>query len=40
MITQSVAQVPMTIGANPKSAPILRSIGPNPHKPGLERPHV
>ena len=40
VITHSVTQVPTTSGANPKSAPICRSSGPNPHRPGFERPHV
>ena len=40
VIIHSVTQVPTTICAKPKSAPICRSIGPNPHKPGFERPQV
>src|SRR6185295_17639506 len=34
-----VTHAPMTTVPKPKSAPILRSAGPNPHNPGLERPH-
>ena len=37
--TYSVTQAPITSGAKPKSAPMLRKAGPKPHKPGLERPH-
>jgi hypothetical protein len=40
VITHSVTQAPTTSCANPKSAPRLRSIGPNPQSPGFDRPQV
>ena len=40
MKTYSVADAPMTRGTKPKSAPSCRNAGPNPHSPGLARPHM
>src|SRR6267143_5948679 len=34
--THNVTHVPTTSGAKLKVAPRLRTIGPNPHKPGFE----
>src|SRR5689334_15001148 len=40
VITQSVTQTPTTNCENGKSEPRARSIGPKPHSPGFDRPHV
>jgi len=37
--THSVTHAPITTWVNPKSAPMRRNAGPNPHKPGFDRPH-
>ncbi len=37
--THSVTQAPITICVKPMSVPTARSIGPNPHIPGFDRPH-
>src|SRR4029079_3211169 len=40
VITHSVTQTQTTSCAHRNSAPSARSIGPKPHSPGLDRPHV